>query len=167
MKMRSQLSSVALSFPSITLDMVHNNHNICYSPAISIIFIDFSVLFPDFVLPKAIYPSMIVKILPKLEDPPIAILLAISITLHDLRTPATDPKSPVDFLYHQILQGYNYSIIPEQLKLKLCTQWNIVEKQNNVYKFSPCFAAYRFKAKDLIIKSRPNDPILTSILHNI
>jgi len=110
---------------------------------------------------------MIIRILPKLEDPPIAILIAIFIKLHDSCTPAIVSKYPLELIYHQILELYNYSTVPEQLKLKLCTKWNIVIKQNNEYKFSSCFATNRLKAKNLILELRPNDPKLKDILSKI
>jgi len=156
--------TIAHSFPSITWDMIHNN---CKNPYLSIVFIDFSVLFPDFDLPKTIFIPMIIRILPKLEDLPIAILIAIFIKLHDSCTPTIVPKYPLELIYHQILELYNLSTVPEQLKLKLCTKWNIVIKQNNEYKFSSCFATNRLKAKNLILELRPNDPKLKDILSKI
>lgn len=46
-------------------------------------------------------------------------------------------------------------------------KWYIVVKQDNVYKFAPCFAAYRETAKCLITLLRPDDPKLKKILSKI
>lgn len=159
------MSTIANCFPSITWDMFHNIYN---NPAFSNIFIDDnSILFPDFDLPKTIFIPSIVMILPKLEDPPIAVLVAISIKLRDFYTPATEPKHSLELIYNQILEIYSYSIFPERLKLYLCMKWNIVVKENNVYKFAPCFAANRLKAKSLILKIKLNDPKLNDVLLKI
>lgn len=158
------MSIIAQCFPSITWDMIHNNYK---TISYSISLIDCSMLFPDFDLPKTIFIPLIVIVLPKLEDPPIAILVAISIKLRDFGTSATTSKYPLDLTYNQIFYFYNCTIIPERLKLELCTKWNIVVKQNDVYKFAPCFAAHRLKAKCLISQLRPNDPKLKDILSKI
>lgn len=163
------MSIIAHCFPSITWDMIHNNFKTISSfiTSFSISFIDYSMMFFDFDLPKMIFIPTIVMVLPKLEDPPIAILVAISIKLRDFDTPATTPKYPLDLTYNQILYIYNCTIIPERLKLELCMKWNIVVKQNNVYKFAPCFSAHRLKAKCLISQLRPNDLKLKDILSKI
>jgi len=99
--------TIAHSFPSITWDMIHDN---CKNPYPSIL-TDFSILFPDFDLPKTIFIPMIIMVLPKLEDPPIAILIAISIKIRDSYMPAIVPKYPLELIYHQILELYNLNFL--------------------------------------------------------
>lgn len=158
------MSIIAQCFPSITWDMIHNNYK---TISFFISLIDYSMLFPDFDLPKTIFIPLIVLVLPKLEDPPIAILVAVSIKLRDFYAPVSTPKYPLDLTYDQIFHIYNCTIIPERLKLELCTKWNIVEKQNDAYKFAPCLAAHRLKAKCLLSQLRPSDPQLKDILSKI
>lgn len=151
------VSNIALSFPSITWDMVHNNYG--YYP-------EFCLLFPDLDLPKIIFIPSIIMVLPKLEDSPIAILVAISIKLHDIYT--STPLCSLEIIYNYILDFiYNYTLVPERLKLELCMKWNIVVKENNTYKYAPCFAANHQKAKRLISEFRSNDPKLQDILSKI
>jgi len=72
------LSDISLSFPSISLDMFNNNFGDISQYITS--------MFPNVDLPKIMFvrPSTtICRILPKLSNPPIAILIAISLKIID------------------------------------------------------------------------------------
>jgi len=70
-------TNISLSYMSIYFDILYNN------------FLNFSNVvrgFPYFNLPPMIYAPLIATILPTLDDPPIAILMAISLT-HEIYNP--------------------------------------------------------------------------------
>jgi len=55
-------------------------------------------------------------------------------------------------------------MISEKIKLRLCRRYNIiVVLEEDEFKFIPCFAKYRQKAKDIILGGRLNDPDLKNI----
>ncbi|XP_011873803.1 PREDICTED: uncharacterized protein LOC105565322 [Vollenhovia emeryi] len=156
------IASIALSFPSITNDLFHNNIGL------SVKFIIDSTLYFDLPeLPKLIFLPLSVIVLPKLENPPLATLVAIMTKLRDRNTPAQTPRYSLQLIYDQVFLLYNTSIFPESLKVELCTKWNVVVKQNNEYTFAPCFEAYRYKAKCMIAASRPQDKSLNYILSKL
>lgn len=66
------METIAHRFPSITLDMIYNNDK---HMGLQITLTDFSILFPYFNLPKTFFRPLIVTVLPKLKDLPIAIIL--------------------------------------------------------------------------------------------
>jgi len=56
-------------------------------------------------------------------------------------------------------------MISEKIKLRLCRRYNIiVVLEEDEFKFIPCFAKYRQKAKDIISERRSNDSDLKDIL---
>jgi len=145
--------NISASYWSMHLDILYNNF---------LNFSDITHSFPYFNLPLMIYAPLIITIFPKLDDPPIAILMAISLIMHEICNPVTSNTSLVEF-YKRITDFYN-TIIPETIKLRLCTRYNIVVLEGDKFKFASCFAKYRQKAKDVISEKRPNDPDLKDIL---
>jgi len=115
-----------------------------------------------FYLPEAFFLPSILLVLPTLnQPPPFAILLLNRLILEIGIT---------ENLYTHFAYIYMYSmcsIYPQRLKLELCRKWRIVMKRKNMYKYVPCFAAYRQKAKDMIAEMKSNDPDLASILSRL
>jgi len=144
--------NISASYWSMHLDILYNNF---------LNFSDITHAFPYFDLPLMTYAPLIITIFPKLDDPPIAILMAISLIMHEI-CPVTSNTSLVEF-YKGITSFYNTKI-PETIKLRLCTRYNIVVLEGDKFKFASCFAKYRQKAKDVISEKRPNDPDLKDIL---
>jgi len=148
------LVHVSMSYMSVYFDILYNN------------FLNFSNIvraFPYFNLPPMIYAPMITTILPTLDDPPIAILMAISLIFHEISNPHVTSNISLVILHKRIIDFYK-STIPEKMKLRLCTRYNIVVLEGDEFKFASCFAQYRQKAKDIISEKRPNDPDLKDIL---
>jgi len=145
--------NISASYLSIHLDILYNNF---------FNFSDITHFFPYFNLPLMTYAPMINSILPILDDPPIAILIVISLILHETCNPHMTSNISLVYFYKRIIGSHN--IIPEKIKLRLCTRYNIVVLEGDEFKFAPCFAKYRQKAKDVISKKKPNDPDLKDIL---
>jgi len=146
--------NISLSYISIYLDILYNNF-LNYS--------DITRAFPYFNLPPMIYAPMIIMIFPILDDPPIAILMVISLTMYEICHPHMVANISLVEFYKRIIYFHN-AMIPEKIKLRLCTRYNIVVLEGDKFKFAPCFAKYRQKAKDIISERRPNDPDLNVIL---
>jgi len=142
------LSDISLSFPSISLDMFNNNFGGIFQCLTSI--------FPNINLPKMILirPSvMICRILPKLSNPPIAILIAISIKINDTYC-STIEQIPLTAVYSTALANYNSTYFPESLKIFLCRRWDIVTMVDGNYQFNHSFMLNSNLAKDLIRELR-------------
>jgi len=146
-------TKISLSYMSIYLDILYNNF-LNYS--------DITRAFPYFNLPPMIYAPLIVTIFPMFDDPPIAILMVISLTIYETCHPHKANTSLVE-LYKRIVYFHN-TMIPEKIKLRLCRRYNIVVLEEDEFKFAPCFAKYRQKAKDIISERRSEDPDLKDIL---
>jgi len=126
--------NVSLSFTSVYFDMLYNN------------FLNFSNItraFPCFNLPPMIYAPLIITIFPILDDPPIAILIAISLIFHEICDPPGSSNITLVALLKRITDFYKTTAIPEKMKLRLCTKYNIVVLEGDEFKFAPCFAKYR------------------------
>jgi len=147
-------TNISLSYMSIYLDILYNNF---------LNFSDITRAFPYFNLPPMIYAPLIITIFPTLDDPPIAILMVISLTMYETCHPHTVANISLGDFYKRIVYFHN-TIIPEKIKLRLCRRYNIVVLEENEFKFAPCFAKYRQKAKDIISERRSNDPDLKDIL---
>jgi len=147
-------TNISLSYMSIYFDILYNNF-LNYS--------DIARAFPYFNLPVMIYAPLIITIFPMLDDPPIAILMVISLTIYETCHPHTVANISLVEVYERIVYFHN-TMIPKIIKLRLCTRYNIVVLEEDRFKFAPCFAKYRQKAKDIISERRPNDPNLKDIL---
>jgi len=146
---------IVYSFPSVMLDIFYLG---TYS-------IFLQKIFADFKLPSVIFSPVIVSILPKLNDPPIAVLTAIALKLNDMCSGVNpDSKTPLAIIYQRIFMSYTSTVFPERLKLQLCKKWRIVVVQENEYHFHPIFKIHRKKAKQLISTIRLGDPDLKNIL---
>lgn len=150
--------NISASFLSIYLDIFYNNFAN---------FSDISDLFPDFNLPIMIYAPLIISILPKLNNPPIAILMVVSLLMYETCLPVIALNISLVALYNRIVSIYNKTTIPEKMKLHLCKRYNIVILEGDKFEFAPCFAQYRQKAKDIISEKKSNDPNLKDILSMI
>jgi len=149
---------IAYSFPSVMLDMFYLGS---YS-------IFLRKIFADFKLPSIIFSPVIVSILPKLNDPPIAILTTIALKLNDMCSGVNpDSKTPLAIIYQRVLLSYTSTVFPERLKLQLCKKWRIVVVKENEYNFHPIFKVHRKKAKQLISTLRLGDPDLGNILSRV
>jgi len=146
--------NISASYLSIHLDILYNNF---------LNFSDITHSFPYFNLPLMTYAPMIIVIFPILDNPPIAILMVISLILHEICNPHMTSNISLAEFYKRITAFYN-TIIPEKIKLRLCTRYGIVVLEGDKFKFAPCFAKYRQKAKDILSEKRPNDPDLKDIL---
>lgn len=146
------------SFPSVTLDMFYHDFG-AYS-------LFLRALFSDFKLPHAIYAPVIVPVLPKLNDPPIAMLTAIALKVSDICRVHTS-KIPLATIYQRVTMTYTSIVFPERLKLQLCKRWDIVMIKENEYHFHPSFKVFRNKAKELISRNRLDDPDLENILSRV
>jgi len=145
---------VSVSFMSVYFEILYNNF---------FNFSDITRAFPYFNLPPMIYAPIIITIFPTLDDPPIAILMAISLIMREIRDPHGTSNISLVELHKRIIDLYK-TTISEKMKLHLCTRYNIVVLEGGEYKFAPCFAKYRQKAKDIISEKRSNDPDLKDIL---
>jgi len=142
------LSDISLSFPSISLDMFNNNFGGIFQYIIP--------MFPNMDLPNIMYvrPStMIYRILPKLSNPPIAILIAISLKIDNCFCSTTE-QVPLAAVFSIALANYNSTYFPESLKIFLCRRWNIVTMVDGNYQFNSSFMLYYNQAKDLIRELR-------------
>lgn len=149
------LLDIAFSFPSITWNIACNHG----------LWTKYFDKFSDFELPKIIFIPMIFPLLPQLnEQPPLAILLFIILRINEFR--GTERLS-LRTICNDISLSYMHKLFPERLKLELCRKWQIVTIEKDIYKYTPCFAAYRQKAKDIIAKMKPNDPDLELILFKL
>jgi len=145
------LSDISLSFPSISLDMFINNFRDITQHITS--------MFSNINLPKIMFvrPStMIYRILPKLSNPPIAILIAISLKIID-RFSSTTEQIPLATIYSTALANYNSTYFPESLKIFLCRRWNIVTIVDGNYQFNSSFMLNSNHAKDLIRELREQE----------
>lgn len=149
------LFDIAFSFPSITWGITCNLE----------LWTKYFDLFSDFELPKIIFIPMIFPLLPQLKErPPLAILLFIVLRLNEFR----GIKSlSLRTICNDISLFDMQTLFPERLKLELCKKWQIVTIEKDTYKYTPCFAAYRQKAKDIIAKMKSDDPDLEFILFNL
>jgi len=145
---------VTLSYVSVYFDMLYNNF---------FNFSDITRAFPCFNLPPMIYAPMIITIFPILDDPPIAILMVISLILQEVYNPCKILNISLVELYKHIIDFYK-TTIPEKMKLRLCIRYNIVVLEGDKFKFAPCFSEYRQLAKDIISERKSNDPDLKDIL---
>lgn len=147
-------ANISFSYLSIPLELFYNNF---FNRS------NISSLLLHFNLPIMIYTPLIISILPALNDPPIAILLLISLVTYGTCQSQIALSIPLITFYQHILV-LSSTKYPEDMKLFLCRRYNIVVLEGNEFKFAPCFAKYRQKAKDIISKLRPNDPNLKDIL---
>jgi len=146
------LSDISYSFPSISLDMFNNN--------IGDIFQATTSMFPNINLPKMILirPVAICKILPKLSNPPIAILIAIFLKIIDSSTTNSLAKQvPLATVYSFFLKNYNSTHFPDSLKIFLCKRWDIVTMVDDNYHFNNSFMLYYNQAKDIIRELRESE----------
>jgi len=138
------LSDISFSFPSISMEMFKNNFRN--------IFQDKRFILPNMDLPKMMYvrpSSMICGLLPKLSNPPIAILIAITLKLIDHGRSTTE-QIPLATVYSFVITNYLYTHFPESLKIFLCRRWNIVTMVDGNYQFNSSFMLYYNQAKNLI-----------------
>lgn len=146
------LLDVAFSFPSITWDMACNLG----------MWTKFFDKFSDLELPKIIFIPMFFALLPQLKErPPLAILLLIILRTNEIMG---GTEKSLRTICNDISLAYEHRLFPERLKLDLCKKWQIVRIENDIYKYTPCFAAHREKAKDIIAKMKSDDPDLKLIL---
>lgn len=126
-----------------------------------------TTLLPSLELPKIIFAPIISLALPKsVENPPIAILMAICVKSEYLLKSQTS-QTPLIRIYERILTCYNCDILPDSLKLDLCIKFKIVIKQGERFKFISRLTKHYPAAKDLISELRPNDPDLKDIFSKI
>lgn len=151
------IRSVSQSYLSISMDLIYYNVSDLHDVAL--------FLFPFFRLPVMIYAPMIISIFPMLENPPIAILIVIFLRVYSTFIPQIAPTISLLMIYEHIISyNINNMYYPEKIKLRLCIKYNIVVLEGDEFKFAPCFAIYRQKAKELISEMKPNDPNLEYIL---
>jgi len=138
---------IAYSYPSITFSIFY--HNI----------VDFSVrpyyIFATLNLPKIFYKSLLVSIIPKLDDTtPLALLLAFVVFICSQERKGIIPLRSIR---QYVVELYNSKAFPMSLKLQLCQMWGIVHIEENEYKFSSYFEAARDIAKFLITQLRKDE----------
>ncbi|XP_025075206.1 uncharacterized protein LOC112552931 [Pogonomyrmex barbatus] len=152
------LRNVVLSYPSIMFDMMG-----CVTT------VDRSLHdeFPN--IPKMFFFTVIYKLFPaKCKDRPLAMQLITTLIENDEVTEFRSNLGLAEISLQEAMSSffifYIEEFFPERLKIELCEKWKIVIKEGDIYKYAPCFAAYRQKAKMMIAEKRLNDPDLHYIL---
>lgn len=149
------LSRIAHSFPSITSEIFSDN--------IASTKLFLCTVFPNlYELPHMICSPTIASLLPSLNNPPVAVLVAITLLLENYNGLRT--KTPITTIYLNILRANKSTVFPESLKYELCLKWKIISRANNNYRFSPFFILCNKIAKHLIIEMRREEPSLNLLI---
>ncbi|XP_024884512.1 uncharacterized protein LOC112462764 [Temnothorax curvispinosus] len=151
---------IAASFPIVTVGLFHKG----YGKSI----VDPTILFPNIDLPRAVYSPMIASAIPKSEDAPLAILLAIAVKTDDILH-QTDARSNLQTQLRGLkVQIYHSNAETESVKIESCISWGLlVMAADGKHTYINAIVDSRQRAKEIIKELRPTDPALNNILSQI
>lgn len=151
---------IAATFPNVTINLFHKGFG-------RLIF-DKNLLFPGVEVPRALLSPMMPSMLPKVNDVPLAVMLAVAVKTDDVLHQVTN-KTSLQALYQYMIASYSSAATTERVKCKYAVEWGLGIRSglNQVFSYNDSVKGLRSRAKDSIRESRPHDGNLESILNLI
>lgn len=149
---------LTLLYPSISVNMFHQGLGMIAN-ASQILFKEM----PD--LPRALCHHMIAAIIPhSVDQPPLALLIYIAMKYMSF---IQNEIPSFITLYTTIVNLYESNVFPEELKMRLCMNWNIVMQYNTNQSISHTVTNYNEQAKDMLMTLMRNDRYFYQVFRNI